>query len=222
MIDKVIKILRLARAAGSDAEAHTALTLAQRLMYAHGIADHELDADPGGVEPIEDRIVDEAGHRVPWKEYLAAVIAENFRCACIISSSRASGSVRLVFVGRQSDAAVAAEAYQASAIVAAHLATQCAATRAPGEQADARASFLTGFLKGLVDRFDESMAETALMVVASGAVLEHAAQFVNAPAPDGSEPGRLPVQDQGALREGFESGYAHASGQRRLGPPRES
>ncbi len=43
VLDKVVKMLRLARRAGTEAEAHTALTLAQKLMYAHDIAEHELD-----------------------------------------------------------------------------------------------------------------------------------------------------------------------------------
>ena len=82
---------------------------------------------------------------------------------------------------------------------------------------DARASFLTGFLKGLVDRFDESVANTALLLVTEREVLDHAAAFVNAPAADASRATSFPMEDSGALREGFESGYAHASGQRRLG-----
>lgn len=212
IIAKVVKMLRLARAAGTEAEAHTALTLAQKLMYAHEIAEQEL-AEPDAAQPIEDTVVDATGKHVGWKEYLAAIIAENFRCAYIISESRSSGVVRLVFVGRRPDALVAAEAYQASAMVAATLAEECAHTRSEAHQGAARASFLTGFLKGLYDRFQESAASTALVVVADPEVMQQAAALTNGGNATGAE---LPTTDGSALREGFESGYAHGSGERRL------
>ena len=205
-------MLRLARGAGTEAEAHTALTLAQKLMYAHEIAEHEL-TEPDAAQPIEDAVIDAAGRRVGWKEYLAAVIAENFRCAYIISQSRSSGVVRLVFVGRRPDVLVAAEAYQTSAIVAATLAEACASTRPEPDRDAARGSFLTGFLKGLYDRFQESTAGTALLVVAEPAVLQHATALTNGGSATGAD---LPAADGSALREGFESGYAHGSGERHL------
>ena len=212
VIEKVVKVLRLARGAGTEAEAQTALALAQRLMYAHDIAESELDPGP---EPqsIDDRVIEETGAQVAWKEYLGAVIAENFRCAYIVSVSRSTGAVRLVLVGRRDDAAVAVEAYQTSVYVASHLAGQCAAARAPADQAGARASFLTGFLKGLYDRFQESASSTALVRVANPDVIAHATALTNAGLARGGE---LSSSDGSALREGIESGYAHAAGRRFL------
>ncbi len=212
VIQKVVKMLRLARNAGTEAEAHTALTLAQKLMYAHEIAEHELD-EPEVVQPIDDAVVDEMGRHVDWKEYLAAIVAENFRCAYIISKSRSLGTIRLVFVGRRADVAIAREAYETSAIVAGHLAEQCAQSRAPHEQPAARASFLTGFLRGLIGRFDENKGSTALMVIADPEVIAEAQAFANGGTATG---GRLPVADGEALRAGYESGYAHGSGERAL------
>lgn len=206
-------MLRLARGAGTEAEAHTALTLAQKLMYAHDIEDQEL-LEPEAIQPIDDAVVDATGRHVAWKEYLAAIIAENFRCAYIISEHRGTGVVRLVFVGRRSDAAVASEAYAASAMVAAHLAEACAKSREPAEQPAARASFLTGFLRGLCGRFDENASKTALLVVADAGVVAEARALSNAAEATG---GALPVSDGDAVREGFVSGYAHGSGRRGLG-----
>lgn len=212
IIAKVVKMLRLARGAGTEAEAHTALTLAQKLMYAHEIAEHEV-TEPDAAQPIEDTVVDETGRHVDWKEYLAAIVAENFRCAYIISESRASGVVRLVFVGRREDTAVAAEAYQVGAIVAANLAEECARARDEADRPAARASFLTGFLRGLDERLRESAVSTALLVIADPEVMDHAATLTNGGSAVGGE---LPVSDAGALREGFASGYAHGSGKRRI------
>ncbi len=217
VIQKIIKMLRLARNAGTEAEAHTALTLAQKLMYAHDVEEHEVDGPevdgPEVVQPIDDAVVDEMGRHVDWKEYLAAIVAENFRCAYIISESRSTGTIRLVFVGRRADVAIAREAYETSAIVAGHLAEQCAQSRAPHEQPAARASFLTGFLRGLCGRFDENKGSTALMVIADPEVIAEAQAFANGGQATG---GRLPVADGEALRAGYESGYAHGSGERAL------
>lgn len=63
VIAKVVKVLRLARGAGTEAEAQTALMMAQKLMYAHDIAAGELDA-PDATQPIEDMVVDATGHHV--------------------------------------------------------------------------------------------------------------------------------------------------------------
>ncbi len=210
VIAKVVKVLRLARAAGTEAEAQTALVLAQKLMYAHDIAAGELE-EPETAQPIEDSVVDATGQHVVWKEYLAAIVAESFRCSYIISESRATGVVRLVFIGRQMDVTVATEAYLASAAVAASLAEECASTRQEWERAGARASFLTGFLKGLLDRLTENAASTALVVLADAEVLEHAAAFANGGEATG---GALPMSDAAALNDGLESGYLHGSGKR--------
>lgn len=211
-IARVIKVLRLARAAGTEAEAQTALVLAQRLMYAHDIAAGELE-EPESVQPIDDAVLDAHGHHVPWKEYLAAIIAESFRCAYIISESRSTGVVRLVLVGRRADVAVATEAYLAGAAVAASLAEACAATRPEADREGARASFLTGFLKGLLDRLTENAASTALVVLADAEVVARAAAWTNGGAATG---GALPTSDADALQDGLESGYLHGSGRRSI------
>ncbi len=210
VIDKVVKVLRLSRGAGTEAEAQTALLLAQKLMYEHDLSAGDIE-ESGAPQPIEDSVVDSSGQHVVWKEYLAAIIAESFRCAYIISESRSSGQVRLVFIGRRSDVLVATEAYQASAAVAAALAEDCASRRDPGEREAARSSFLTGFLKGLLDRLTENAGSTALVVVPEAAVLEHAAAFANGGEAAG---GALATSDPGALHEGLESGRLHASGTR--------
>ena len=94
-------------------------------MYAPDIVAQELD-EPEVAQPIEDTVVDASGHHVAWKEFLAAIVAESFRCAYIISESRSAALVRLVFVGRRPDTLVAAEAYRTSAAVASSLAEACA------------------------------------------------------------------------------------------------
>jgi hypothetical protein len=216
VIAKVVKMLRLARNAGTDAEAHTALTLAQRLMYAHDISEGDVETTEDA-EPIDDNVVDDDRARLGWKEYLAAIVAENFRCAFIISVEKASGRTRLVFVGRKDDVAVATEAYVAAVLVGTSLAEACAATRLHHHKDEARASFYSGFLKGLDEAFRASAVSNALLVVADAAVVAHASALTNVSEADGAA---LPVGDVAALREGIEAGHAHASAERRL-PARE-
>ena len=129
----------------------------------------------------------------------------------MISESRSSVVVRLVFLGRRPDVVVATEAYQASAAVAASLAEDCASRRDPSEADAARASFLTGFLKGLADRLAENATGTALVVRPDADVLAHAAAFTNGGDATG---GPLATSDAQALQEGHESGYRHGSGTR--------
>ena len=217
-------MLRLARAAGTEAEAHTALSLAQRLMYAHGLEAHEVEESNGSggdgdVEPIEESMVDHASSRLGWREYLAAVVAENFRCAYILSQGRTiaasskRGIVRLVFVGRQLDVAAATHAYRAAMFAGETLAEAYATERDEAEQNDARAAYLTGFLSGLDRRFRENIASAALTVRLDDAVVAHAQKLTNAGEAEGVG---LPVGDVDALRAGFEQGFAYGDTTRRI------
>ena len=208
VIDRVVKILRLARAAGTDAEAANALLLAQRLMYEHDIAEGDVTEGASGAGAIGESVVDESGHHIVWREYLAAVVAENFRCAYIISTAKSTGVVRLVFVGRHNDVLVATEAYQSAVAAAERLADAFAATRAGTDPAVARESFFTGFLKGLYDRLQTNVQTMALAVVTEAAVITHATALTNAGNADGGALGRT---DGEAFAEGFQSGYAHGT-----------
>ena len=216
-------MLRLARGAGTEAEAHTALTLAQKLMYAHGLQASEVgDArsrEDVEVEPIEDAVVDHASARLGWREYLAAVAAENFRCAYILSRARARpgaanpGVVRLVFVGRQHDVAAASEAYRAAAIAGETLAERYVSERGAAERDAARDAFLSGFLAGLDKRFRENVQATSLVVRLDDDVLAHAKAFTNAEDAIGVG---LPTADADALRTGFSEGFAFGDPTKRI------
>ena len=219
-------MLRLARGAGTEEEAHTALSLAQKMMYAHGLEAHEVDASSDGrggdaaeIEPIEEAMVDHASSRLGWREYLAAVIAENFRCAYILSQGKTraaasgGGIVRLVFVGRQLDVEAATHAYRAAMFAGETLAFAYAKDRDEAEQAKAVAAYLTGFLAGLDRRFRENIESAALMVRIDDAVMAHARSLTNAGEAEGVG---LPVGDADALRSGFDEGFAYGDRTKRI------
>jgi hypothetical protein len=121
--------------------------------------------------------------------------------------------VRLVFVGRQADVAVASEAYGASLTAAANLAEEHVRDRPAAEQDLARGSFLTGFLKGLDARFRQNAAATALMVVADAEVVRHATALANGGDATGAP---LPAGDSEALRQGYDSGFELGGAEKRL------
>ena len=208
-IAKVVKVLRLARGAGTEHEAHAALLTAQKLMYQHDIGEHEVHDQAAPSEAILDTVVEQSGERMPWNEYLAAVIAENFRCAYIISRSRSTGVTRLVFVGRSADVTVAAEAYQSAATAARQLGEAFAASREPGARAAAKDSYLIGFLKGLYERFQVNITQGALVVQTEAEVVAHAAAFTNAEPAQGAA---LTASDAEAVDRGFATGYQYGSG----------
>lgn len=213
IIAQVVKVLRLARGAGTEHEAHAALLTAQRLMYKHDISEHEVDGQEVPTEAITDVVIEQSGVRMPWHEYLAAVVAENFRCAYLISTSRSTGQTRLVFVGRSADVEVAVEAYRSARAVALQLGDTHARLRPAKERAAAKESYLLGFLKGLYDRFQESVEKGALMVRTDAEVQDLAASFSNAAPAQGEA---LVARDAEALQQGHATGYQYGSGKRAL------
>lgn len=214
-IAKVVKILRLARGAGTEHEAHAALLTAQRLMYSHEIAEHEVVEGPApGKEPILEAIVERSPRRLPFNEYLAAVVAENFRCAFLISHSRSTGAVSLVFIGRTSDATVAGEAYRSAAAACGSLAESFARSRAEPERAAARESYRVGFLKGLHERFQQNTSACALLVPNEPEVTARAAALANGGEAVGAA---LAASDAEAVQQGYASGYQYGSGEKPLG-----
>lgn len=214
IVEKIVKILRLARGAGTDAEAHNALLHAQRLMLAHDVSETEL-SDPAESMAIEEVVADHLGARLPWKEYLAAVIAESFRCAYIISRARSTGATHFVFIGQGADAPIATEAYHTAVSAADQLAARHAATRPDADIA--RASYLSGFISGLYERFQESSTKNPLLVCTPAAVLAHAQAYTCAHA-DG---GALPTEDADAVKRGYDTGWTFGGDRRALDEPEE-
>jgi hypothetical protein len=208
-LEKVVKMLRLARAAGTEAEAQTALALAQKLMYAHGLEAEDVEGDTSDVESIDEEMVDHASNRLGWREYLAAVIAENFRCAYIMSHPRsAPNAVRLVFVGRTHDVAAASAAYRAATV-----AGETLAYRFVDETGGSFESYLSGFLAGLDQRFRENVTESALAIRLEDAVMESARSLTNA---GDAEAAILPTADAGAVSAGYDAGFAYGDRKKRL------
>lgn len=211
-LEKVVRMLRLARAAGTEAEAQTALALAQKLMYAHGLEAEDVDGTNVEIEPIEEEMVDHASNRLGWREYLAAVIAENFRCAFIMSHPRSAlNAVRLVFVGRAHDVAAASAAYRAATVSGETLAYRYVDETGRGDAAFR--TYLSGFLAGLDRRLRENVTESALAIRLEDSVMERAEALTNAGEATSST---LPVDDAHALRSGYADGFAFGDAKKQI------
>lgn len=170
-IERVRKILAVARETTYAGEAQQALLRAQELLMRHGLSESEVEllAETEDMQAVTHVTVDELGKKVDWRGRLASTIAENFRCTCYYSRPRAERRIRLRFVGLESDAAIAAEVYKSAIEAITHLAKRYleerrqALSRAPGigDAMQSRSSFIGGFLLGLHDQFKEQIAKNS-------------------------------------------------------------
>lgn len=109
IIAKIRKLLAMTSDRGAtEAEAIQAALAAQRLIAEYDVADYELGT-PDQTEPIEEEIIKASQG---WADWLADVIAENFRCKTYRHYSRIGTNKRrsqhIVFLGYAHDAKAAA------------------------------------------------------------------------------------------------------------------
>lgn len=82
ILSKVQNLLELAYDAPNDEEGQTALLMAQKLMVKHNLSISDIKT-----YQQNDNIGETVGHweyrMVWWKETLAAILGENFRCKII-------------------------------------------------------------------------------------------------------------------------------------------
>ena len=107
LMDKLKKLLTLAgdNPAESDNEAIQALALAQKLMAKHGITQSDIDSMNAKAPKITRMACVhkwDAGYRQP----LASVIAENYRCKALLVGKT------VCFMGRENDALIAKNAFE--------------------------------------------------------------------------------------------------------------
>ena len=106
MIEKIKKVLELARNNPSREESISATLKAQRLMAEYNISEEEVE---NKVELTEEIIETSAfiGKGNRWKYRIASVIAKNFRCKAYFVNSDT-----IVFYGFESDADIAMEVFK--------------------------------------------------------------------------------------------------------------
>lgn len=97
IIKKVKNLLELAYDAPNDEEGQTALLMAQKLMVKHNLSLHDVNT-----KQKNEAIGETVGHweyRMSWwKEKLAAILGENFRCQTIRRRKKKEGITQIIFL----------------------------------------------------------------------------------------------------------------------------
>lgn len=172
MIEKVRKMLALAKDNPSMEEGLAAALQAQKLMNKYNI--HEDDVT---LEEIKDDITSvfsEQKHDSQlhgWRKQLAMIVARNFRCKCYIQNQD------VVFRGYTSDAKIALDVYLNLYIIGNKLGSKAyhEQLNETGSGKGAYNSFVAGFLKGIEEGLGEQC--TALMIVVPKEVEEEFEEF---------------------------------------------
>lgn len=160
IIRKVRKALALAKDTPSDSESQTAMLLAQKMMAEHSLSmsDIEIASDKPSQKVTNDSVV-EAGRIHWWQKTLSTIIADNFRCYAIIY--KGMGSSKMVFLGKENDVELAKEVYMFAEAMIKSLSKDYVKGRGiKGNRAYTQAiknDYITGFLKGLKDKFKEQV-----------------------------------------------------------------
>jgi hypothetical protein len=104
VIDKVRKLLAIAESTPFEAEAQTAMALAQKLLLEHELSMTDVsDSDPD--RKFEEAIVFKGTRAPPVGKYVAAIVNEFFFCYPIVDR-RSDGLTRAVLFGRREHVAV--------------------------------------------------------------------------------------------------------------------
>lgn len=207
IISKVQNLLELAYDAPNDEEGQTALLMAQKLMVKHNLSMSDIKTSQKN-----DNIGETVGHweyrMVWWKEKLAAILGENFRCKTIRRRLVEKGITQMIFFGYDTDAELCTKVYEGALLYLDYRLKRLFPTVSKARWKDYKKSYLLGFLDGLDQRFKnqtQSSEEFALMVQVPAEVLEEQARQL------GNLKNRtVKVQLQEMDVEGFYQGLTHA------------
>ena len=172
MIEKIRKMMNLAKKNTSMEEGLSAALHAQKLMMKYNI--HEEDVE---LEEIRDEITSvfsqqkHNSHLLAWRKNLGAIVARNFRCKCYMRGQD------VVFRGYKADAEIALEVYTNLYTIGDKLGGQAYAEQkaTTGSGKGAYNSFVLGFLKGIEEGLGEQC--TALMIIVPKEVEEEFEEF---------------------------------------------
>lgn len=177
IIDRIKKLLALAKGNTNAAEATAAALKAQKLIADYDVSKAELHEDEP--ENLVEITSESNTHSNPWGVKLANVIADNFRCRLYLHTTtagydywtrRKDTSRNIVFMGYDTDAEAAKITFDRLYEIGNRLANAaCRRERERwGSAVGVRNSFLMGFVKGIQDELEKQCV--ALMLVRPQAV----------------------------------------------------
>jgi hypothetical protein len=175
VINKVRKALALANDNPSDAEAHTAMLLAQQMLAKHGMTMKDVEGEQEDLKKVVEVSVTKPSGRIPWwKKQLIMIIAENFKCKAF------KGGTTLVLFGLEEDVEIAKAVYQYAEDVMDKLAKSYVGKlyRQGKSTEGVRNEYILGFLHGLGEKFKEQVEKNnwGLIIVTDALVEQHYAE----------------------------------------------
>ena len=176
IIDRIKKLLALAKENTNAAEATAAALKAQKLIAEYDVSKAELHEDePENLVEVKS---DSDTHGNPWGVSLASAVADNFRCRLYLNSTsvydhwtgRSKSHRRIVFMGYDTDAEAAKVTFDRLYEIGTKLANAaCRRERELyGTASGVKNSFLMGFVKGIRDELEKQ--SVALVLVRPKAV----------------------------------------------------
>lgn len=164
IIEKIKKVLELAKNNPSQEEAKSAVLKAQKLMAEYHIAMSDIES-VGNIDKIDEVSV-MIGKGNKWKYFLVSTISKNFRCKNYYNSKE-----EVVFYGYKNDAIIASETFKflfdfgkkTSASYYNKLRNKSIKTKGYFNGTGIKNSFLYGFVNGVKDVLERQ--STALMII---------------------------------------------------------
>lgn len=206
--ERIGKLLKVAEDSPYPAEVEAALLKAQELMAINGLT--EGDINPSERGDVVEKEIDLGGRAERWKNCLAAVLAENFRCMTYRSRRVRHGGDSVAFcsfvviLGRSDDVNIVFDAFCRCVLAVTRFALEYRA-KTKSRWQTVRSSYFTGFVRGLDDRFEEQKRqnpEWGLVLVRDSEVESayEALDLGNAPA------SRAVLRGKDAFAEGYAKG----------------
>lgn len=208
VIEKVQKLLALSGSSNAF-EAQEALLKAQMLLAKHNLTMSDLPAESRKEAVVEEPCVTVSAYN-QWVRELAEIVARNFRCSTLVSHWR--NRFRMVFVGFETDAKVAAQVFEYASKYADRCGTNLAQTYSDKglPSKGVKQDYVDGFVKGLKLSWQKQALEhkeCSLMLVIPVQVEEHLKQYEVGIFRAGYQPGS---GNREAFRKGYESGKQFA------------
>ena len=176
IIERIKKLLALAKDNPNAAEATAAALKAQKLIAEHDVSKAELhENEPENLVEVKS---ESDTHGKPWGVALASAIADNFRCRLYLNSTRdydhwtgrSKSHRHIVFMGYDTDAEAAKVTFDRLYEIGNRLANAaCRKERERwGSASGVRNSYLLGFVRGIKDELEKQ--SVALVLVRPKAV----------------------------------------------------
>lgn len=176
IIIKVKKLLALSEDRGAtDAEKEVAFLKAQEIMIENNLSMEQMDKAEIGIKKIPiTQIIENAYSqqfgKIWYKNMLAHIIADNFRCELYISSNK------YVFIGFKEDIEIAMEVFLSAFWYMKHNALKLVqrSMKNYGTSKGVEKGYLYGFLIGLKEKFKEQVEKRGwgLIIVKDNSIIE--------------------------------------------------